>query len=172
MVELVLRELQGGDREALCMAVEEFRHSDPGWMFAFHFDPNADFDAYVRQVANWKRGRDMPTPFVPNTFLVGVVGAKIVGRLSLRHELNDALRQDGGHVGYGVVASERGKGYARRLLELSLPLARAVGLPRIMLSCDDDNLPSSRTIEACGGVLQDRVSSGRGVLKRRYWIEL
>lgn len=169
---MVLRELRGDDRESFFASVEEFRQSEPDWSFAFHFDPTGDFDAYARQVSNWKRGRDMPTEFVPNTYVVSVIDGRIVGRLSLRHELNDSLRREGGHVGYGVVASERRKGFATQMLRLSLPLAREVGLDRILVTCDDDNAGSRRTIEKCGGVLQDVIPAERRRATRRYWIAL
>jgi predicted acetyltransferase len=171
-VALIVRELQVGDREALLSAVEEFRQSDPDWVFAFHFDPEGDFETYVARLSGWPRGLALPEGFAPNTFLVGVVGDKIVGRLSLRHELNDSLRRIGGHVGYGVVASERRKGYATEMLRQSLRHARRLGLGRLLVTCDDDNLGSRRTIEKCGGVPDDVVPNEPGAGKRRYWIAL
>ncbi|MDD9946219.1 MAG: GNAT family N-acetyltransferase [Myxococcales bacterium] len=167
---LTLRALRPSDRDAFLAAVEAFRRSDPDWEFAFHFDPRADFDAYVSMLAAWRLGRQLPLPFVPNSYLVGVVGDRIVGRLSLRHELNDFLRQVGGHIGYGVVASERRKGYATRMLELALPMARRVGLSRVLVTCDDDNLGSVKTIEACHGVLDKVVPVEGEAPKRHYWI--
>jgi predicted acetyltransferase len=169
---LIVRELQVGDREAFLSAVAEFRRSDPDWEFAFHFDPEGDFETYVARLSGWTRGLDLPGRFVPNSFLVGVVGEKIVGRLSLRHELNDFLRRVGGHVGYGVVASERRKGYATEMLRQSLPRARLLAIRRLLVTCDDDNLGSQRTVEKCGGVLEDIVTNEPGVGKRRYWITL
>jgi predicted acetyltransferase len=169
---LTLRPLCPADRVSFLAAVEEFRSSDPEWDFAFYFDPDADFEVYVRMLASWPHGRELPRPFVPNSFLVGVVGDKIVGRLSLRHELNDFLRRIGGHIGYGVVASERRKGYATQMLRLSLPYARALGLQRVLVTCDDDNIGSMRTIENCGGVFERVVPIEAGTSKRHYWIAL
>ena len=80
MALLAMRELQLGDRDAFVSAVEEFRQSDPGWTFAFHFDPEGDLEAYVARLSGWTRGLDLPGRFVPNTFLVGVVGEKMVAR--------------------------------------------------------------------------------------------
>ncbi len=56
-----------------------------------------------------------------------------------------------GHVGYAVVPWKRNRGYARQALRLMLPVARALGLPRVLITCDDDNLESRRVIEANGG---------------------
>ena len=79
----------------------------------------------------------------------------------------------GGHVGYVVAPSYRRKGYATEMLRQTLPIARSVGLGRILLTCDDDNVASRRVIELNGGVLENAVwEEGLRVPKRRYWIDL
>ena len=45
------------------------------------------------------------------------------------------------------------------------PRAKALGLDRVLVTCDEDNDGSRRTIERNGGVYED---SRKG--KRRYWI--
>lgn len=99
---------------------------------------------------------------------------RLVGFISVRHELNDFLRRNGGHIGYSVRPTRRREGIARAGLELVLERARALGLDRVMLTCDDDNPGSFRTIEGAGGVLQDTIDAteiGHPRL-RRYWITL
>ena len=67
---------------------------------------------------------------VPSTFLVADVGGVIVGRTSIRHELNEFLAREGGHIGYGVLAEHRRRGYATEILRHSLVVARGnVGSP-------------------------------------------
>ena len=85
--------------------------------------------------------------------------------------LGIALRRGGGHIGFGVVPSERCKGYATGMLRQSLPLARALGLEHVLITCDD-NVASIRTIERAGGLLEDIVPVEEAVPKRRYWIKL
>jgi predicted acetyltransferase len=99
---------------------------------------------------------------------------EVVGFLSFRHALNDYLSEVGGHIGYAVRESRRRQGYASKAVDLALDRAREIGLDRVMVTCDDDNEPSARTIERAGGVLQDvRDQSERGYpLVRRYWIQL
>lgn len=94
-----------------------------------------------------------------------------LGAIDLRHELNDFLLRAGGHIGYSVRPSARRRGLATWALATVLPEARALGLTRVLLTCDDTNTASARTIERNGGVLEDVRETEIG-LKRRYWIEL
>lgn len=103
-----------------------------------------------------------------------VDGGEVVGFLSFRHDLNEWLREAGGHIGYSVRASRRRRGYASTALRLGLDRAREIGLERVLVTCDDDNVGSYRTIEGAGGVLQDvsdQTERGHALL-RRYWIAL
>ena len=77
-----------------------------------------------------------------------------------------------GHVGYAVVPWKRRQGMATRALSLLLPVARQLGLPRVLVTCDDGNVPSRRVIEVNGGLLAglDPAQSGAPA-KRLYWIE-
>lgn len=103
-----------------------------------------------------------------------VDGREVIGFVSFRHTLNEWLREAGGHIGYAVRPSRRRQGYASAALALALDRAREIGLDRVMVTCDDDNIGSARVIEGAGGVLQDvSDQSERGhALLRRYWIEL
>ncbi len=98
---------------------------------------------------------------------------RIVGTSRLRHGLTPSLQIWGGHIGYEVRPSERRKGYGTRLLALTLEKARTLGLPRVLLTCDDLNVGSYRIMEKNGGHLAGRVvPSETGRLTRRYWISL
>ncbi len=91
----------------------------------------------------------------------------MVGFVAIRHRLNAFLLEEGGHIGYSVRPSRRRQGFASRALALALEEARRLGLDRVLLTCDDDNLASARTIEVNGGVLETVRHA-----KRRYWIGL
>ena len=75
--------------------------------------------------------------------LLGVVNGEYVGRVSLRHRLNAGLEAWGGHIGYEVRPSVRGRGYGHALLAGMLPHARTLGLERVLLHCDDSNAAST-----------------------------
>lgn len=118
-------------------------------------------------------GRDLPEGRVPATYLFATVGDQLVGRVSIRHELNDFLLAVGGHIGYAVRPTFRRRGYATELLRQSLEVLRDLGVARALVTCDDDNLGSIRTIERCGAVLEDvRTGDPGAAPKRRYWITL
>jgi predicted acetyltransferase len=85
--------------------------------------------------------------------------------MSIRHELNDWLREVGGHIGYDVRRSRRREGHATAMLRAALVVAHDLGIERALLTCDDDNLASRLVIERNGGVLE-----GTRAGKLRYWV--
>lgn len=90
---------------------------------------------------------------------------EVVGFLNLRHVLNDFLLEEGGHIGYSIRPAARRRGHASAALGLAVAAAARLGIARALVTCEEDNAASRRTIEANGGVLED-VRNG----KRRYWI--
>jgi predicted acetyltransferase len=95
---LTLRSLKSTDENAFKDALQDFKEKDPQWEFAFKYDDSIPFRDYVKKLEHWSSGLDLPDNFVPNTFLVGVIENRIVGRVSIRHVLNDYLATVGGHV--------------------------------------------------------------------------
>ena len=90
-----------------------------------------------------------------------------LGFLALRLSLNDKLFVEGGHIGYSIRPSQRRKGLAKLQLELGLAEARKQGLERVLITCDEDNEASRRTILSAGGVYENTINRSQ-----RYWIEL
>lgn len=110
----------------------------------------------------------LPEGRVPCTYFWITDGApdEVVGFLALRHQLNAWLFEEGGHIGYSVRPSRRREGHASRALALAVRRAAALGIERVLVTCDDDNVPSARTIERGGGIYEDTRNG-----KRRHWIE-
>ncbi|GAA3540622.1 GNAT family N-acetyltransferase [Nonomuraea rosea] len=98
-------------------------------------------------------------------------GETYLGAIDLRHYLNAVLLEAGGNIGYSIRPSARRRGLATWALGEVLRKAPGLGLDRVLLTCDEDNAGSARTIERNGGVLEDVRDTGIGV-KRRYWIAL
>jgi predicted acetyltransferase len=129
--------------------------------------------AYVARMRQCRPGDDVPSGWMPSTFVVAVVAGRLVGRASIRHVLNDELLAYHGHIGYAVRPAFRRRGYATAILRRSLDVARQVDVPRALLTCDDDNIGSATVIERCGGVLENVVDGPDGAPpRRRYWIDL
>jgi predicted acetyltransferase len=129
------------------------------------------FRRYLELLTEHARGESLPPGHVPSTFLFAFAGSSIVGRVAIRHALNAYLERFGGHIGYVVVPEYRRQGYATAILGQSLGIAREkLGLARVLLTCDDDNVGSIRTIEKNGGVFESIATPDGDKPKRRYWI--
>jgi len=106
-------------------------------------------------------------------FLVIGDSTHVIGMVRVRHYLNDALRIKGGHIGYYIRPSFRGKGFARRALNLALQELRVLGELRALITVDSNNPGSIKVIEACGGVVESEdIDAASGEAFLRYWIEL
>jgi predicted acetyltransferase len=141
------------------------------WVGAWKF---AAFYNYVASLEPASRGVGVPPGFVPHsTFWLVDSQDEIVGISNLRHALTDGLMKRGGHIGYGVRPSARGRGYATELLRATLGEARALGLRRVRVTCDKDNVASAKTIVRNGGVLEEEeFMPEHGHVVSRYWIDL
>jgi predicted acetyltransferase len=168
-VDLRLRPLRPDDEDGF-LAAHRALLADR-FQFALGHARGMSWPDYLRALEGARRGVDLPNGYVPATFLVADAGGALVGRVSIRHSLNEHLLREGGHIGYGVVPAARRKGYATEILRQSLVVARALGVDRVLVTCDAGNVGSATVIERCGGALESVVDLGGGQLLRRYWIE-
>ena len=162
-------------RASFVDAVEEFRaeglndrnRSDQELSAYTDWSSADGFAAYVRAITVDALDESrLPPGLVPSTRLWWTRGEEYLGRLDVRHRLTPALTEVGGHIGYAVRPGARRQGHATAMLRESLVLARAMGLERVLVTCDADNVGSRRVITANGGRLEDQ----RGQ-KLRFWIE-
>jgi predicted acetyltransferase len=144
--------------------------SQDGFSFLLDWEPDDSWTSYLDRLRRFRRGVDLPADRVPATFLVADHGGALVGRVSIRHELNDFLANEGGHIGYGVRPQYRRRGFATEILRQALIIARAQGIDPVLVTCDETNIPSATIIERSGGRLEDVRTGSDGVAKRRYWI--
>lgn len=98
---------------------------------------------------------------------------KIVGTINVRWNLTEEMKQFGGNIGYGIRPTERRKGYNKINLYLGLMEAQKLGLDKVMLDCDVNNLGSAKTMQALGGVLERiEVDPYDGILTSVYWFDV
>lgn len=132
-----------------------------------------DFAAYLQDLQDKKDRSKLPPHLVPASDFWLIDNDVYIGRLSLRHELNEALLTWGGHIGYEIRPSKRKRGYGKEILRLGLEKARERGLRRVLVTCDEDNVGSKKIIEYNGGKLENAISvEGVPVRKLRYWIDI
>ena len=135
---------------------------------------NADFAAFIDGLRRARSGIGLPEGFVPmSTYWLANEAGTILGISRLRHHLTAVLEVEGGNIGYGIRPSARRKGYGTRILALMLEKAAELGLRRVLVTCDTDNIGSARIIEKNGGVMAGQaIAPDRGVQISRYWIEV
>ena len=142
-----------------------------GFPFLLDWQTGMPWADYLAQMAARERGLELPVDRVPASFLAAEAEGALVGRVSIRHELNDFLAAYAGHIGYAVRPQWRGRGFATEILRQALIIVRAHGVDRVLVTCDEHNLASARAIERQGGVLEDTRVDPDGIPKRRYWID-
>jgi predicted acetyltransferase len=168
-MEMLVRPLTLDDEREALQAHAELAEGD----FPFLLDdtPGQSWGHYVARLEEVRQGIDLAPDRVAATFLVGVVDDQIVGRVSIRHELNDFLASYGGHIGYAVRPACRRRGYATALLRHGLTVTRSLGISRALVVCDVGNEASEKAIIRSGGELENVVEMPDGAGKRaRYWI--
>jgi predicted acetyltransferase len=161
-------------KETYLKAVKEFQEKGSDNESTDHYlkqDFNQlenNFEEFVDNLIMKHKGINIPENRVPSTeFWIIDEKENYCGRVSLRHKLNEALSEYGGHIGYDIVPSQRGKGYSTKALELCLKEAKQMKIDKILVTCDDNNMPSAKAIERNGGILRDKILHNQ-VLTRRY----
>lgn len=98
---------------------------------------------------------------------------KIIGSINVRWNLTEEMKKFGGNIGYCIRPTERKKGYNKINLYLGLIEAQILGLQKVMLDCDVNNIASSKTMESLGGILErTEIDPYDGILTSIYWIDV
>ncbi len=130
--------------------------------YRYHSDINGSggLDRYLDHYEGWLEKLEGDYTQEPNEervpartfFLVRETDRRIVGMINIRLALNERLSHYGGHIGYSIRPTERGKGYNKINLYLGLKLCDEHGIDRVFMDADLNNPASWKTMEALGGV--------------------
>ncbi|MBQ9827307.1 MAG: GNAT family N-acetyltransferase [Lachnospiraceae bacterium] len=148
---------------------QEQNHTDRSPWTIFKDDP-VDFDRYLENLEHETASEG----WVPDSvfFLLDDERDRLLGAVNIRHYLNARLLKDGGHIGDGIRPTERRKGYATEMIRLALIECRKLGIDRVLMVCDKDNIGSAKSIIRNGGVLENEFTDDDGRIEQRYWITL
>lgn len=132
-----------------------------------------DISHWIHQVELDQYTETVREGYVPAStyILVRKSDEKVVGMINIRHHLNDFLLNFGGHIGYSISVSERQKNYGKTMLTMALEECKRLNINNVLIIADEDNSASNRTIQSCGGLLENKVNDGSEILNR-YWIRL
>lgn len=136
------------------------------------------YDNYDEWLLKLEKSLDIaniPEGKVPgNTyFFIRTEDSKIIGMITIRHKLNEALFNRGGHIGYSIRPTERKKGYGTFMLKLALEKCRELNLSRVLITCDKINVASAKVIQNNNGILENEVfNEAFSETTQRYWINL
>ena len=165
---MILRRPTLADKETVLEMVAEFEQTQSAHDGGFWNANNFVYEEWLESNQNHEMGINLPEGWVSDIQLVAFSrDGQAVGFLNLRLRLNDYLLEVGGHIGYSIRPSERGKGYAKEALRQGLQVAKEKNIKRALVTCSTENPASRAVILANGGVYED-VRNGT----ERYWIDV
>ena len=150
-------------------ADQELNHTNHAPWAIFKNDYH-NFDYYLEnlEVKEAAEGKVPDSVF----FLLDAERDKLLGAVNIRHYLNEKLLQEGGHIGDGIRPSERRKGYATEMIRLALIECKKLGIEKVLMTCDKDNIASAKSIINNGGIFEKEFINSDGEVEQRYWITI
>jgi len=136
------------------------------------FSNHSNFDEYIKNTL--QRENSIDSKYVPSSLYYAYDQKRkiMVGAVNIRHYLNEKLLFDGGHIGDGVRPSERRKGYATKIISLALDECKNLGINKVLITCNKDNIGSAKSIINNGGILENEAVDEDKQVVQRYWIKL
>ena len=123
-----------------------------GFRFFYDFDFLTDGEIDLKISGKYLGDEEMLPFYYYDIFLKD----RFIGRISMRIGSNFHSYYNG-NIGYEIEENFRGKNYALKACKLVLPIAKAHGMNELFLTCDENNIPSYKTIEKLGGELLEIV---------------
>ena len=165
---MILRRPTLADKETVLEMMAEFEKYQSPHDGGFWDTENLVYEEWLESNQNQEMGINMPEGWVPAIQLVAFSEkGQAVGFLNLRLRLSNFLLEEGGHIGYSIRPSERGKSYAKETLRQGLQVAKEKNIKKALVTCSVNN-PASRAVVLANGELLEDVRNG----VERYWIEV
>lgn len=169
---IIAKEFAGQDKEQLFDMINEINEYDADFEGFDVIKSIEDYNLFLTELEKWKHQERISPNCSPQTTFGVFDDKKLIGGFVLRHTLKGALINHGGNIGYFVRPSKRNMGYGKILLKLALEKARGIGLKKVLVTCRNDNIGSTKVIESNGGKYEnDYYDKSLGKTYRRYWIE-
>ena len=171
--DVYIREILYTDKEALLDFKQEFDSRGERINGDGGLSRCDTFEEYMDSIKLYSSKDTVPEGKVPATQFITIRKSdeRVVGIVNVRHYLNDYLVQIGGHIGDAVRASERCKGYATKQIALAIQYAKDIGIDRVLITCNANNIASEKTILKNGGVLENIIDID-DIKEKRYWIDI
>lgn len=132
-------------------AFKEYKHQQ---IDKYEFYDASELDI-IKLCFNNRKGIGLKEGRVPQTTYWLIDKGEFIGEIVIRHFLNDFLLKYGGHIGYGIRYSKWNMGYGTKMLKFAFKKAKLMGLHKVLITCDSDNVGSTKVIENNGGVLEN-----------------
>lgn len=161
------------DREKWIEYIKEFCNNNLNSK-PLDYTEGLNYKEWIKKITNEHNGIELSEGRVPSSVYFLMDDDKIVGHLSIRHNINSSfLSLYGGHIGYVVRPSERRKGYASIILNLALEKCKDLGLENVLVTCKEDNIGSAKTIENNFGILKEVIYIPKENCNfKKYWINV
>lgn len=167
-MDILLQELNLNENEDLWDMFKEIDAEENGFINSAHNIEIAERQEWLNKKVNYSQAINIRPEHVPQTIYLLYINKKLVGYGKLRHYLNDTLLEQGGHIGYIIRPSSRGKGYGNIMLHEILKKAKEKKITKALLTCDSENHISQKVIIQNGGIFDE--SSNQNKIK--FWIKL
>ncbi len=159
-------------KETFLEALQEFRADNISTELNI-MDIENNFRAFCSEWEKKRKGIDLKPDEVPETMYWAIVDGKFVGRIVMRHYLNEHLSKYGGHIGYAVISSERRKGYGTEMTRRVLPLVKEMGIDKALITIDHGNIGSEKIVKKFGATKEKEIYVGEKHPRvMHYWIAL
>ncbi|MDF1617979.1 GNAT family N-acetyltransferase [Petrocella sp. FN5] len=128
-----------------------------------------NFSEFMNELIDMSEGVNIKKGWAPcSSYWLIDNNEEVIGVIRIRHRVDNDSLEMAGHIGYEIKSSKRKKGYGQRLLELGLMEARKIGLQKVLITCDEDNVASKRMIEKCKSKYKKSIfdeESGKNILQ-------